>query len=260
MTGKNVGELAAHAGISVRTLHHYDQIGLLCPTHRRGNGYRSYTAPDEQRLHDILFYRALGFSLGRIAQIMDSPGDNRRQFLLQQQQQLQTHIQRLTAMQSQLQAAIAALPQHLEDCQMQSSTNFDAFDGFDPDQYATETEQRWGNSDAYKESQSRTARYSKADWTRYKNEANALNKRLAQCIQNGDSVSDEAVLHVVEQMRLLIDKWFYPCSRRMHASLGEMYVADERFWQVYEDIQPGMAQFLCDATRASCDRQGSADV
>lgn len=67
----------------------------------------------------------------------------------------------------------------------------------------------------------------------------------------GLAADDQAVLEVVEKMRMMIDTWFYPCSRQMHANLGEMYVQDERFTETYEKIRPGMAQFMRDATAAN---------
>ena len=246
-----VGELARQAGVSIRTLRHYDAIGLLQPSHRGENHYRYYTDNDRQRLFDILFYRALGFALQDIAQLLSRPVPDRRRILLAQKEQLAAHMQRLQRIGVRLDELLATA----EESNMSRNEPFAVFDGFDPDQYADEAGQRWGDTDAFQESARRTRHYSDRDWERYRAEARALNESLAAQMDQGRSANDPAVLELVEKMRLQVDRWFYPCSRPMHASLGEMYVADERFAATYEAIRPGMAVFLQQATAANLKRE-----
>lgn len=134
---------------------------------------------------------------------------------------------------------------------MSTENKFDVFEGFDPDQHAEEVEQRWGNSDANKQSSKRTQSYSKQDWEKYKSESEKLTQRMAALMDNGMKPGSEQVLEVIELMRLQIDQWFYDCSPEMHANLGEMYVNDERFNATYEKIRLNMAAFVRDATRAN---------
>ena len=251
MSHWTIGKMAKKAGISVRTLRHYDELGLLTPTTRAENGYRFYTEPDSLRLHDILFYRTLGFSLQEIARMLDSTEMDRNQHLLRQRKQLAMHIERLLGIQSQLDATL--IKQEVE--KMATKQDFSVFEGFDPDRYADEAEQRWGDGDAYKESAIRTSNYSSEDWARIKSESDRMNKMMVELMDQGLTADQPAVLALIEKMRLQIDQRFYPCSRRMHASLGEMYVSDERFAANYEKLGDGMAVFMRDATAANLARE-----
>lgn len=247
MKHKTIGQLAKQAGISVRTLHHYDDIGLLKPSVRADNAYRFYSEHDERRLHDVLFFRALGFSLQEISQLLNVSEDDRHQLLLTQREQLDDHISRLQAMQIQLQETLT----RQENQAMDSGNKFDVFDGFDPDQHAEEAKTRWGSSDAYKQSAKRTQSYSKQDWARYKSEAEQLTQDMAALMGEGLEADSTQVLALIEKTRLHINHWFYDCSREMHANLGEMYVTDERFRASYEKIRPGLAAFVRDAAVAN---------
>ena len=122
--------------------------------------------------------------------------------------------------------------------------DFDALDGFDPDQYDAEAKVQWGQTDAYQESARRTKKYSKADWARYKLEHDALNNELITVMNRDLLPTSSEAMAIVEKMRLQIDQWFYPCSHAMHTQLGEMYVQDERFTDNYEQQRAGMAEFL----------------
>lgn len=250
MKHKTIGQLASIARVSIRTLHHYDAIDLLKSSVRADNGYRYYNDFDEQRLHDILFFRALGFSLQEIKQLLELSNDDRRQLLLTQREQLDKQLHRLQGMRIRLEEILT----NQEELTMSTENKFAVFEGFDPDQHAQEVEQRWGNSDAYKQSSKRTQSYSKQDWQKYKSESEQLSQRMATLMDDGMEPGSEQVLEVIELMRLQIDQWFYDCSREMHANLGEMYVNDERFNTTYEKVRPNMASFVRDAARANLNR------
>lgn len=117
--------------------------------------------------------------------------------------------------------------------------------------YAQEAEQRWGHTDAYKESARRTKKYTAADWERFKLESEANTLKLAELMRAGVPADSEDTLAAVEAARLLICNWFYDCSREMHANLGQMYVSDVRFTETYDKVAPGLAQYICDATAAN---------
>lgn len=242
-----IGQLSKETNISIRTLRHYDRIGLLCPHRRSDSGYRLYSTEDRQRLFDILFYRALGFSLYEIGEILDAKPEHRSQFLQQQHVALEKHIQRLSDMRIRLRQEI-----NKENRKVTNTTTIaGALNGFDPDRFEKEVVETWGETDAYKVSTNRTSAYSEEDWARYKTESKQLNDALGRLYKAGVAPTDPEALDVVEKLRLQIDEWFYPCSREMHASLGEMYVSDERFTAFYDAIEPGLAEYLRDGTLAN---------
>ncbi|HET9619770.1 MAG TPA: TipAS antibiotic-recognition domain-containing protein [Kofleriaceae bacterium] len=125
------------------------------------------------------------------------------------------------------------------------------FDGFDPAAYEAEVRDKWGHTDAYKESARRTQRYGKPEWQEIRHEIDAIHHRLRDLMQQGAAANDPAVQAAVEDHRRHIDRWFYPCSTQMHHGLGEMYVADPRFTANLDKIASGFAQFLRDAIAAS---------
>jgi hypothetical protein len=132
---------------------------------------------------------------------------------------------------------------------------FEVFGDFDPSKYEDEVKERWGDTDAYKESKKRTARYRKQDWEKIKAEGQEIGEQFAALMTAGVKASDKRAMEVAEKHRLHIDRWFYPCSHQMHRGLGEMYVADARFTQNIDRIKPGLAQYWRDANVANADRQ-----
>ena len=128
-------------------------------------------------------------------------------------------------------------------------------DGFSDD-YAREAEQRWGDTNAWKQSQKRTSRYTKQDWLQIKAEGEASSSAFVAAMDAGLAATSEQAMDAAEQARLQIEKWFYDITADFHRNLGDMYIADPRFTKTYEDIRPGMAQYLRDAIHANADRAG----
>lgn len=245
-----VGEVAKLARISVRTLHHYDEIGLLVPSKRTEAGYRLYTLADMQRLQQVLFYKGLGFSLEEAGCIMADPTFDRREALRTQRETL---LRQVSQLQSMLQLIDTTL-QSLEQEQTMTAQQLFDFGDFNPAEYEEEARERWGDTDAYKESARRTKGYSAADWQRFRAEQQAINDRVAALLDAGVAATDPRAMDAVEQHRLQIDQWFYPCSHTMHTGLAEMYLADPRFTAFYEKIRPGLAQYVHDAILANAAR------
>ena len=129
-------------------------------------------------------------------------------------------------------------------------------DGFE-DEYQQEAEQRWGETDAWKQSQSRTKRYTKADWARVKAEADAVNAAFVTALAAGEPATSEAAMDAAEQHRLHIHERFYDLDHTFHRGLADMYVADPRFTKTYEDIAPGLAAYVRDAIHANADRHAT---
>jgi DNA-binding transcriptional MerR regulator len=244
-----VGEVAQLAHVSVRTLHHYDETGLLAPSARTEAGYRLYTDDDLERLQRILFHRELGMALPEIRAALDDPATDRRAMLREQRALLRERVGRLEAM-------VRLIDRTLEQgaTPMTNEEMFEVFGDFDPAEHEDEARERWGDTDAYRESARRTRGYGKEDWARYKAASDALNDEIAALVDEGVAPDDPRAMDAVDRHRLLIDEWFYPCSREMHANLGEMYVADPRFTATYEAIRPGMAAWMRDAIAANARR------
>src|SRR4051795_12291994 len=153
-----VGELARLSGVTVRTLHHYDRIGLLRPSERTPAGYRSYDVRDLDRLQQVLVYRELGFPLEEVATLLDDPGADPAEHLRRQHRLLRERLARTEAM-------VAAVEKEMEARQMGMSLTpeerFEVFGAQDPAQYAVEAEERWGETEAWAQSQRRTSAYTK---------------------------------------------------------------------------------------------------
>lgn len=134
---------------------------------------------------------------------------------------------------------------------MSKEEMFEVFGDFDPEEYEDEARQRWGETDAYKESARRSKRYTKEDWKRFADESEAISLAIADLMDAGVPPTDPRAMDAVDRHRQLIDRWFYPCSREMHAALGRMYIEDPRFTETYEKIRPGMARYVQEATEAN---------
>jgi len=171
-----VGAVARLAGVTVRTLHHYDEIGLLNAGHRSDAGYRRYSDADLDRLQRILFYRELGFSLDEIRKVMTDSDADAIGHLRRQHAMLRDRIGRLERMASAVEKAMEARTMGIN---LTPEERLEVFGDFDPDEHAVEVEQRWGDTDAYRQSQRRVSRYTKADWGRIKAEGQAAESEQA---------------------------------------------------------------------------------
>jgi len=248
-----VGQVADLAGVTIRTLHHYGQIGLLEPAERSSTGYRRYSASDLQRLQHILFYRELGFPLDEIAVILDDPGADSRAHLSRQHTLLRNRIGRLEAM---IAAVEKELEAHSMGINLTPEEKFEIFGESYSENYETEAEQRWGNTEAWKQSQQRTAKLGKKEWTELKEAGDDLNRRMAAAMAAGTAADSSEAMDLAEEHRAGIGR-FYDCSHEMHRGLADMYLADERFTRNYEDVAPGLAQWVHDAIHANADRAGA---
>jgi DNA-binding transcriptional MerR regulator len=246
-----VNDVARITGVTVRALHHYDEIRLLVPSMRSPAGYRLYTDEDLLRLQQILIGRTLGLSLEEIRQLLDDPASDRRQLLLRQREELQRRAEATAAMLRSIDAALALFdnPERSETVDLK-----EIFDGFDPKQHEQEANDRWGHTEAYQESQRRAKRYTKEDWLAIKAEMNAVLTDAAAAMQADRDPESEDVMDIAERARLSIDRWFYPCSRQMHARLADLYEADERFAANYERRAAGLTAYFASAIRANARR------
>ena len=249
---RTVGEVAAMAGVTVRTLHHYDRIGLLSPSGRSAAGYRLYAPDDLDRLHQVLLYRELGFSLEDVAALLADDADPEAH-LRRQHALLRDRLDRTQQM-------VAAVEKEMEARAMGMSLTpeekFEVFGEFDPDQYEEEVQERWGETDAYAQSKRRTSKYTKEDWVRIKQEGEDVEARFAAALQAGVPADSEQAMDIAEEHRQQISRNFYDCPPEMHAGLGRMYVEDERFTAHYDQRAPGLARYVSTAVQANAARQG----
>jgi DNA-binding transcriptional MerR regulator len=198
-----------------------------------------------------LFYRQLGFPLEQVAALLDDPDADPQDHLRRQHDLLTARIADLQKMAGAVKHAMEARKMGIN---LTPEEKFEVFGEHDPEQYAQEAEQRWGDTDNYKESQCRAARYTKADWQRMQDEAADWGQRYAGLMTVGQAPSSEQAMELAEEHRQHISRWFYECTFEIHRGLADGYVADERFTQHYEAIHPGMAAHLRDAIHANAAR------
>jgi DNA-binding transcriptional MerR regulator len=247
-----VSEVARLAGVSVRTLHHYDEIGLVRPSGRSEAGYRLYAPADLERLQQVLFFRELDFALEEIEQILGDPDFDIRAALRMQRRLLGERAVRIKALIAAVDAALDSLEKGTT---MSSRERFEVFGDFDPAKYEAETEQKWGGTDEYKESMRRTRSYTRDDWVKIKAEGVDIYADLAKLMEASLPASSREAMDVAERHRQHIARWFYPCSPAIHRGLGQLYVDDPRFTANIDKVRAGLSVYARDAFRENAARQ-----
>ena len=233
-----IKEFAELTGVSVRTLHYYDEIGLLKPSEVDvQNGYRFYDEKALECMQEILFYRELDFSLKTIAQILSSPDYDKQQALTRQRKLLLAKKERLERL-------IDALDS-MEKGEgfMKTNNDYETM----KNQYAEEVKQRWGNTAAYKESESRNTVFSKSAAL-----LDAVFEDFADLNRSGISPDDEPAKIQVEKLQQCITDNFYTCTNDILAGLGKMYVADERFKNNIDKHGEGTAEYVSQCIKIYC--------
>lgn len=246
-----IGILARMAGVTVRTLHHYDEIGLVVPSGRTPAGYRTYGSAEVERLQEVLFFRELGFALDEIKRIVSRSSYDRAVALERQRELLEARAEHLLALLDAVERAVRA---ERTGTTMTNEEMLEVFGEFDPAKYEEEAKERWGDSDAYKQSAARTSRYTRQDWETIKAENDAINRRLLELMAAGEAANGDAAMDVAEEHRMHITKWYYECPKMMHAGLGQMYVADVRFKENIDKVGDGLAEFMSAAIAANAAR------
>lgn len=247
-----VGQVAERFGVTVRTLHHYDEIGLLRPCERSTAGYRLYTESDVGRLQHVVVYRRLGFSLDEIGELLDLDSQDVLTHLRRQRASVTSRLEELRGL---VTAIDRALEKEMTGVDLTRAEQRELFGESFSEEYAAEAEQRWGRTDAWRHSRQRTARYTKSDWAEVAQETAEINAAFLAAMDAGEPATSTAAMDAAEQARRQIDERFYPLTPEFHRNLGDMYVADPRFTRTYEEIRPGLAQFVRDAIHANADRQ-----
>lgn len=247
-----IGEVAELAKVSIRLLRHYDEIGLLVPSGRSEAGYRLYAREDLQRLQQILFYRTLEFPLEDIQRLMTAPDFDRHAALLQQRELIGRRAQQLGEVLALIDRTIAESDPETgkEKTPMSSKEMFEVFPELKQEDI-DEAEQRWGDSEPWKESAARWSRYTKADMERMKQELLDVNAEVERVFSAGFRPDSPEALAAVDAARLLVDKWHYTCSKDFHVRLTAMTSTDERFLRNIDRNCPGLAAWMHEAAKAN---------
>lgn len=233
-------EVSSLSGVSVRTLHYYDEIGLLSPMRESENSYRNYREEDLDQLQQILLFRACGFSLAQIKEILYSADFNREQAFFMQRGYLLEERNRLDVMLNTLEQSI----QHMRgEINMNTQDKFQGFD-FSDDSYREEVIERWGKEGEHSLQQMKQK--SESDKHLFSQEMNDFFQEFSQKM---DKPYDDLELQekVKEFHEYLNKNVGYHYSFEAFEGLGQMYSEDSRFRSNIDRYAVGLASFLCDA-------------
>jgi DNA-binding transcriptional MerR regulator len=247
MQSLKVKDVARLTGVSVRTLHYYDEIGILVAERSR-SGYRLYTERDLLRLQQILLGRSVGLPLEDIKRSLDDPAFDHADSLRRQRALLVERLAETHRVIASIDAALARIAQPTKESIMDLKS---IFDGFDLAEYEEEANARWGHTDAYKESVRRTQRYGETEWRAIKEEAAAIWQAAAEAMAAGATPESDAAIEIVQRHRLHIGRWFYPLSPAMHAKLADMWESDQRFVDNIDRYGAGLTPWIAGAVRAA---------
>ena len=236
-----IKEFAEASGVSVRTLHYYDEIDLLKPAFvDEWTGYRYYDENSLLRMQEILFYRELDFSLKSISEILSSPDYDKKKAISEQKNLLILKKERLERLISAIEKA------------EKGEIVMKAFDNSEFDKYKEEVKEKWGNTDAFKEYSEKTKNYSKDKQSSLTDEMNNLFGEFSACMKNSLKPDSENVQSLVKKLQNHITDNYYHCTTDILAGLGQMYVSDERFRENIDKNGDGTAEFVSTAITAYC--------
>jgi MerR family transcriptional regulator, thiopeptide resistance regulator len=252
----SVGQLAELAGVTVRTLHHYDEIGLVRPSARTPAGYRAYAPGDAERLRQVLVYRRLGFGLREIAELVADPAADAVAHLRRQRELLLSQRDQAAAMAAAIDRELEARAMGINLTPQEQLEVFGT--GQAGGEWADEAQQRWGDGDEYRESQRRTAGYGKGDWAAVKAGTDENVQAFAAALRAGLPAGSPAAADLAERHRQHISRYFYDCGYAMHRSLAGLYAEDPRFTAAFDGVEPGLARYVHDAILANAARREPA--
>ncbi|MEU6820777.1 MerR family transcriptional regulator [Streptomyces atriruber] len=249
-----VGQVAGFAGVTVRTLHHYDRAGLLTPGGRSAGGYRLYSEADLVRLQQILFYRELGFTLDEITEILTDPQADALGRLKARRRALREEIEKLERL---VEVAERAMEVHQTGVSLDPRERFEVFGEITFDlSYATEAELKWQDSDGHRAAMRGAAEHTKEDWADLMGEAAQWRDELLAAFDAGEPANSGRALELAEAHRQHIARWFTPCPPEMHLRIAGDFVDDARAFALVvppSQQRPGLAAYLRTAVRANAE-------
>ena len=243
-----INEVTKLTGLTARTLHYYDEIGLMKPTFVAESGYRYYSEIDMSQLQQIMFFRELNFPLKDIKEIMSNASFDKAEAL-------NRHRKVLLLKQKRLGELIKLTEKIIQGDNEMSFKEFD-MSNIEAEQkkYAQEVRERWGNTQAYEESVKKTANYDKEQWEKITGEANDVFRAFAE--ERERDFSDGVLQSLVERWRAHISRYYYECTPDILSGLGEMYVLDERFKGNIDKFGDGTAETMSKAIAVYCKNIG----
>jgi len=241
-----IKEFAKLTDVSVRTLHYYDETGLLKPAFvDEQNGYRFYDENSLARMQEILFYRELDFPLKDILKILSSPDYDRKKALEAQKELMILKKNRIEKLISALDDAVKGV-----------KINMKVFDNSEfeekREEYAREAKEKWGNTEAYSEFEKKTGSFSTDDIRSLAAGIDEVMGEFAECMKNGSAPDSAEAKDLVRKLQNYITETSYTCTDEILAGLGQMYTADERFRKNIDRHGEGTAQFISDAIDKYC--------
>ncbi len=245
-----INEAAELAGVTVRTLHHYDKIGLLSPAKSAENGYRDYGEAELLRLQQIMFLKEMDFPLEEIREMLDAPGLDRGRMM-------EAQLDLLLKKKRRLEKIIALLQAEMRGDNKMSFKEFDMKEIEEcRKKYADEAREKWGGTEAYKESEERTKNYDEGKWQKVSGEQSEIFAEFAALAAEGVKPDSGAALALATKWQQHISDNFYKCTDEILAGLAEMYIADERFKKNLDKTGDGTAEFMSAAIKAYVQSKG----
>ena len=251
MARYTVSEMAKLSGVSVRALHHYDDLGLLKPAALGANGYRYYGREELLRLQQILFHRELGLPLERIKALLDDPAFDRLAALKMHRGHLAKEAERFRHLIATIDRTIAQLD---GDGTMSDKDLYQGFSQEKQAQWEAEIAERYGAHGRAKiaESKANFAKMTKTDIEAGKAEMNAINQGLADAMDAGEPADGGRAQALVARHYAWVCRMWKP-NRAAYVGLGQMYLDSPDFRAVYEAVRPGLTEYLAEGMRVFAD-------
>lgn len=241
---RSVSEVSRLTGVSIRTLHYYDAIGLLHPTQKEEeSGYRLYDDTALERLQSILLFRELQFPLKEIRKILDSPGFDKRRALDQQITLLEMKREHLDN--------LIDLARGIRMIGGKKLMDFTAFDTGKIDEYAAQAKEAWGKTEAYREFEEKSRDWTEEDQQQISQDFMEIFIEFGKL--RNEKASDGSVQKQVEKLRRYITEHFYTCTTQILSSLGQMYAGGGSMTENIDRAGgEGTAEFAAEAIEVYC--------
>ena len=240
----SISETSKITNLSIRTLRYYDEIDLIKPSKITDAGYRYYDEKSLEKLQEILFLKELDFSLKEIKEIVSNPQYNRKKAM-------ENHKNLLIMKKNRIENLISLLENITNGGSSMSFKEFDMSDiQKEQKKYAGEIKERWGETEAYKESENKTSKYSQDKWANLEEEADVIFKEFS--VIKNESETGEKAQSLVKKWQAYITKNYYNCTKEILAGLAEMYIGDERFKNNIDKYSEGTAEFMSKAIKEYC--------
>ncbi|WP_433760463.1 MerR family transcriptional regulator [Nocardia sp. CA-135398] len=238
--GRTVGATAAQMGVTIRTLHHWDAIGLVCPTERTDAGYRLYTSADLARIHRVLIYRELGVPLDEIKTVLDAPATDATSSLRRQRDELRERAARLQQMADGMDRMIEARASGIL---LSAEEQIEIFGEHWQPNWTAEAHERWGDTAQWAQYAERAAQRTAEDWQQIAATVDALNTDLAAAYRAGVLPGSAEANTLAERHRASIDTYF-DCPPAMHLCIARTYLTTPDHTTFYNTLAPGLTPWL----------------